>query len=100
MGGDQIDFSSITLAEIVYLSERERIREGTLERRLNAIDSEDTVLVELPFDRHVAEALREVDRSQVPDLPDRVIAATAVHRGVPLISRDRRIRLAQVDTLW
>ena len=100
VGGDQIGFSSITLAEIVYLSERGGIREGTLERLLNAIDSEDTVLVELPFDRHVAEALREVDREQVPDLPDRIIAATAVHRGVPLISRDRKIRLAQVDTLW
>ena len=82
------------------MSERERIREGTLERLLNAIDSEDAVLVELPFDRHVAEALREVDRTQVPDLPDRIIAATAVRMSVPLISRDRKIQLAGVNTLW
>ena len=61
VAGGQIGFSSFTLAEIVYLSERERIRAGTLERLLNAMDSEDAVLVELPFDRHVAEGSREVD---------------------------------------
>ena len=64
------------------------------------MDSQDAVLVELPFDQHVAESLRDVDRSQVPELPDRVIAATAVRMRVPLISRDRKIQLASVNTLW
>jgi predicted nucleic acid-binding protein len=63
------------------------------------MDSEPTVLGELPFDRHIAEAMRRVDRSQVPDLPDRIIAATALYQRVPLISRDRKIRLSGVSTL-
>jgi PIN domain nuclease of toxin-antitoxin system len=100
VAGDQIGFSSITLAEIVYLAERDRIAQGTLDRLLEAVDADDAVLIELPFDRHIAEALQRVDRAQVPDLPDRIIAATAVYMGVPLISRDRKIRLSGVNTLW
>jgi PIN domain nuclease of toxin-antitoxin system len=98
--GDKVAFSSITLAEIVYLSERGRIHSATLNRLLNAVDSEDAVLVEVPFDRDVAQAMRLVDRAEIPDLPDRIIAATAVHLGVPLISRDRKIQLSDVDTIW
>jgi len=33
-------------------------------------------------------------------MPDRIIAATALHLGVPLISRDRRISLSAVATVW
>jgi len=98
--GDQIAFSSITLAEIVYLSEKGRIDPATLDRLLTAVDSEDAVLIEVPFDRHVAQALREVERAQVPDLPDRIIAATALHLGLPLISRDGKIQLSGVNTIW
>jgi len=99
-GGDQIAFSSITLAEIVYLSEKGRVDPATLDRLLAAVDHEDAVLAEIPLDRHVAQTLREVERTQVPDLPDRIIAATALHLGLPLISRDRRIRLSGLDTIW
>ena len=36
-GGDQIAISSITLVEIVYLMDKQRIRPETLNRRLNAL---------------------------------------------------------------
>lgn len=35
------------------------------------------------------QSLRQVYRSQIPDLPDRIIAATALYLNVPVISRDR-----------
>ncbi len=98
--GNQIGFSSITLAEIVYLSERARINADTLDRLLATVDSEDALLVEIPFERNIALTLRQVDRSQIPDLPDRIIAASALHLNVPVISRDRRIQLSSVDTIW
>ncbi|QYO68623.1 type II toxin-antitoxin system VapC family toxin [Leptolyngbya sp. 7M] len=106
--GNQVAFSSITLAEIVYLSERGRIATETLERLLEAVDDENAVLAEVPFNRYVAQALSRVERSQVPDLPGRMIAATALHLGVPVISRDspkerlcqRQIRLSDVETIW
>jgi PIN domain nuclease of toxin-antitoxin system len=98
--GNQVAFSSITLAEIVYLSERGRIPSETLAFLLNAVDTNDAVLVETPFDRHIAQTMATIDRAQVPDLPDRIIAATAVHLDVPLISRDHKIQLSAVNTIW
>jgi PIN domain nuclease of toxin-antitoxin system len=98
--GNQVAFSSITLAEIVYLSERGRIPSETLALLLNAVDTNDAVLVETPFDRHITQTMATIDRAQVPDLPDRIIAATAVHLGVSLISRDHKIQLSAVNTIW
>jgi len=77
-----------------------RIDAHTLDRSLEALDHPHSPFVEIPVDRHISESLRRVDRAQVPDLPDRSIAATAVHLGVPLISRDRKIRSSSVPTIW
>jgi hypothetical protein len=33
-------------------------------------------------------------------MPDRVVAATGVYFGVPVISRDKRIRAANLKTVW
>ena len=98
--GNQIGIASITLAEIVYLSEKNRIPEQTLERLLNAIEVEDSVLIEIPLDKNVVKALVRVERTQIPDLPDRIIAATALYAKVPVISRDRKIKLSSIQTIW
>ena len=67
---------------------------------MREVESDDALLVEIPFDRNIALSLRQVDRSQIPDLPDRIIAATALYLNVPVISRDRRIQLSSIDTIW
>jgi PIN domain nuclease of toxin-antitoxin system len=97
---NQVAFSSITLAEIVYLSEKERINRTTLTRLLREVDSEQALFMEIPFDKYVAQAMQQVERSQVPDLPDRIIAATALSLKLPLISRDRKIQMSNVETIW
>jgi predicted nucleic acid-binding protein len=33
-------------------------------------------------------------------MPDRIIAATALHLGVPLVSRDRKIQASSIHTIW
>jgi predicted nucleic acid-binding protein len=48
----------------------------------------------------VAAAVELIDRNVVPDLPDRVIAATALSSRVALVSRDGKIRASQVRTIW
>ncbi len=98
--GDEIGFSSICLAEIVYLEEKARIMPNTLKRLFQELDAPDSVFVELPFDRRVAAVMPFVERLQIPELPDRVIAATAKLHGVPLITADRRIRSSDVPTIW
>ena len=53
-----------------------------------------------PLDGDVAEAVQRIDRTAVPDLPDRVIAATALAWNAPLVSRDAKIQAAQLQTIW
>ena len=48
----------------------------------------------------VALAVGRVLRDEVPDMPDRIIAATALHFDVPIISRDGKIKASQVRTIW
>jgi PIN domain nuclease of toxin-antitoxin system len=98
--GEQVALSSITLAEMVYLIEKGRIDTAALTRLTAELDAADTVLVEVPFDRHVAQAMGRIPRSEVPDLPDRIIAATALHLGIPIISRDREIQSSGLTTVW
>jgi PIN domain nuclease of toxin-antitoxin system len=98
--GASVGVSGVTLVEIVYLVEKGRIHRDTLERLLRLLSDPEDVLAEIPVDHAIAEAMRQVDRQQVPDLPDRVIAATAVHYQVPLISRDRKIQSAGFETIW
>lgn len=98
--GDQIAVSSIALAEMIYLTEKGRIAAEALERVLTALDQPDATLVDVPFDRTIAKRMRQVERSQVPELPDRIVAATGLHLGVPVISRDLKIRSSIVATVW
>jgi PIN domain nuclease of toxin-antitoxin system len=98
--GNQVGLSSITLAEIVYLAEKGRIPPETFTRLLAALDSPDSVLTEVAFDRRIAQTLARVDRLAVPDLPDRIIAATALHLNVPVISHDHKIQLSTLTTIW
>jgi PIN domain nuclease of toxin-antitoxin system len=98
--GDQIGFSSMTLAEIIYLSERGRIHSGTLGRLLQATDQVNSVLVDVAFDRPVAAAMQQINPSAVPELPDRIIAATAAFHAVPIISKDHQITASGVAVIW
>ncbi len=98
--GDQIAISSIALIEMVYLIEKGRIDAGAFERVLAALARRAATLVEVPLDRAIAQTMWRVDRAEVPDLPDRIIAASALYLGVPLVSRDRKIRMSAVTTIW
>ncbi|MGD0228323.1 MAG: hypothetical protein ABSF71_38970 [Terriglobia bacterium] len=55
---------------------------------------------EAPFTADVVEALRQVPRAEVSDMPDRIVAATAVYLRVPVISREGRIRSSNIQTVW
>ena len=48
----------------------------------------------------LVELIGSVSRSEVADFPDRIIAGTALHLGLPLITRDGKIRASSVTTIW
>ncbi len=98
--GDRIAISSISLIELVYLVEKGRLPQHAYDDLRAAIADPDHVLTEALVDSEVCEAMRLVPRAEVPDMPDRIIAATAIHLGVPVLSRDDRIRASNVPTIW
>ncbi len=98
--GHDIALSPICRAEIVYLVERQRPPPTGYEELRDALADPEYVIREAPFTVGVVEALRQVPRADVPDMPDRIVAATAVYLQVPVISRDGRIRASNIHTVW
>jgi PIN domain nuclease of toxin-antitoxin system len=98
---DIIYISAISLIEINYLIEKERLPRIVLERIVEAINYADSALVVASVDFNVANAIEQINRLEVPDMPDRIIAATALYLSLPLITRDRKIRsLNNIQTIW
>ena len=98
--GSRVGVSSISIAEIIYLMEKGRIPPATLPLLEESLSEQPALLEIIPTTHAIALAVQQVPRQQVPDLPDRLIVATALHLGAPLISRDRKIQLADVETIW
>ena len=100
LSGDPIFVASITLVEIYYLEEKGKLQVGTLARLKEAFEGEDSSLILTPLDRAITEALERVPREEVPDMPDRIIAATALHLNLPLITRDGKIKATSLQAIW
>lgn len=98
--GDVIYVLSICLVELSYLIEKSRLPTIVREELIQTLDDPTSPCSLVPLGRVVADALELVKRSEVPDLPDRIIAATAVAMRAPLISRDAKIRASEVQTIW
>ena len=96
----KIAVSTISLAEVVYLIEKNRLPPSAYEELTEALADPEHVFTEAVFTASIVQAMRQVSRAEVPDMPDRIVAATAVYFGVPVISRDRRICAASLKTLW
>jgi predicted nucleic acid-binding protein len=71
-----------------------------LHRLRSALADPKSGLFVASLDVGVADALVNVSREAVPDMPDRIIAATALHLRLPLVTRDRRLQSAGIETIW
>ena len=100
-GLHQILIPSIVLVEVVYLAERNRIDPTTLDKVLSMLDMASRNYEVALLDIGVVQKLREMDSTRVPEMPDRIIVATAAHRGLNLLTRDRAIASpGLVGTVW
>ncbi|MBX7236513.1 MAG: PIN domain-containing protein [Caldilineales bacterium] len=91
----------IVLIEIIYLAEKRRLP-ANLVSQVTALLEPPTINYQLaPLDLPVIKRLETVDRSFVPDLPDRIVVATALRWDLPLISRDAAFsRVAELNLVW
>ncbi len=98
--GYKVAISSISLAELVYLCEKGRVGEDAYRDLRGLLSDTGGLFVEAPVDRNVTDSMHRIPRSSVPDMPDRIVAATGLHLAVPVISRDGKIRSANLLTVW
>lgn len=96
----KIVLAPISLAEVLYLVEKNRLAASAFDDVTKALNNPNHVFEEAPFTVEVVQSMRQIARSAIPDMPDRIVAATALYLGVPLISRDGLIRASSVQTIW
>lgn len=99
-GGDPILIPSISLVELVYLTEKARIPASMQASLRLALNDPNGPFQLAPLNQEVAYAVQAIGRDVVSDLPDRMIAATALALQAPLVSRDAKIRSSQIQTIW
>ena len=98
--GEPVFVSAVTIAEVTYLFEKGRLTELQIRNLISILHRQDSGFQVAPFDLAIAETLAQIPRHVVPDMPDRMIAATALHLGLPLITADSQIQRSAVPTIW
>lgn len=96
----KIYVSSITIVEITYLTEKGRIPQLALTKLLNALNKPLGKWEVVALDLEIAVSLEKIERKVVPEMPDRIITATALYLNLPLITRDSKITASIVTTIW
>ncbi len=91
----------IVVVELRYLVERRTITEADYQLILTALRDPATVLVAQDITLDLADAVSRIPRAIVPDMPDRIVAASALALGLPLVTKDQNIRrLTNLITIW
>ncbi len=98
--GEIVFVPSISVVELLYLLRKGRIPADDWKRLNEGLAAEDSSLRVVPLTLGIAHDLARVPWRSVPDKPDRIIAATALHLGLPLVSRDGRIQAPGLEVVW
>jgi PIN domain nuclease of toxin-antitoxin system len=96
---DGLAISDITLLELATLASKGRIRlDVSLESFLREVE---TRFVILPISALICVAALQLPPASPKDPADRIIAATAIVKGLRLLTADREIRrLKALQTVW
>ena len=91
---------SICLVEMIFLQEKGRIPLELKKRFDVELQNGRSGFVVMPLTEEIANAVARISREAVPEMPDRIIAATALHLNVPLISYDLALQKAGLPIIW
>jgi len=88
----RVFISAITLVELDYLAGKVSFPYPAVLPRLVTLVSDPVEPIDvLPLTLRVAQAMAQVPRAEIPGMPDRIVAATAVAHNLPLVSKDADI---------
>ncbi|MEN3331135.1 MAG: hypothetical protein V7641_500 [Blastocatellia bacterium] len=86
---------------MIYLSDKGRIAAHLLDDLLAKISMPGRSYRLAEMNAAVIDALRTIPRNLIPDMPDRIIAATAKAIDCPLLTRDQMIIASSVvSIIW
>jgi PIN domain nuclease of toxin-antitoxin system len=93
--------SSITIVELIYLVERNKIPADVLIELRKVLNDATTAFRLVELSREISDDVENISRQIVPNMPDRIIAATALHLNIPLVTKDHKIQsLQNITTIW
>jgi PIN domain nuclease of toxin-antitoxin system len=98
--GEMIYVSAISVIEVRYLVEKNKVPPTTFDDLIADLFDPAMPVNLLSVDMDVVRAVEHIPRAIVPDLPDRIIAATALAHNLTLVTRDPKIRAASIRTIW
>ena len=97
-GEDLVFIPCIVFFELLYLTEKKKIPVD-LGGMISMVSSSRNYRVE-PLCLPVIEKSRTIPREEISDPWDRLIAATSLHLGFPLITRDKSFQKAGLKVIW
>lgn len=96
-GQDQLFLPTMVFAEIMYLAERKRITASL--RDVEQYLTTHATCREAPLTLAIVKAAQTI--TDIPELHDRLIAATAIHYNATLLTNDTIITAStHIQTLW
>lgn len=99
--GEMIILSAISIVEIIYLIDKGKLSQQNLNRLVQYLKLPNSSFQTQDLTEDIAQTLAQIPRSIVPDMPDRIIAATALHLNLPLVTKDHKIQALQnINTIW
>ena len=99
--GGNVFVPTISLVEITYLIEKNKFQPALLSRIISRLNNPNAELKPIELTVEIADNLSKIPRSIVTDMPDRIIAATALHLNLPLVTKDHKIqKLQTIQTIW
>jgi PIN domain nuclease of toxin-antitoxin system len=99
--GQMIYLSAISIVELQYLTERNRIDPLVLTHILQNVRSVTPSIEIADLDIEIGDQLIQTDRTIVPEMPDRIIATTALVLNLPLVTCDHKIQACSaIQTVW
>ena len=90
-GQSQILVPSIVLIEVIFIGDRQRIPASLVTRLFNIDESTNAAYQVMPLSKGVAVTAREFGPAAIPEMADRIIAATANYLELPLLTSDKVI---------